>query len=313
MNMFLRRLLLCLAACSLPALPASADTTVRSLSQVRGAIKTADARAAFDREMSGAPAPDGFGQQLPGGFTKDFLALQLAPGRDPKRLVLAGAKPWPQRPGMYVGVVCLAASPGLAVEALRHPASDCKGFDDNAGNEIWFGVFERGADNVPRLVARTDAPVTVPTDWGTANNIDTPQAIGSEDGKGPAAGLPESWLRFDLAPYLLRDGDYAFGVRAGWFEGYAGGGASFEALYLFHIDGKSLRVVFAQPMMFNKMIAGDWHKDGTRSHDVSDGSNSLVILSSATDGFHNLQLCEKGGKSRQTFRWSGEMKFYQPE
>jgi hypothetical protein len=46
---------------------------------------------------------------------------------------------------------------------------------------------------------------------------------------------------------------------------------------------------------------------------VSDGSNSLVILSSATDGFHDLQLREKGGKSRQTFRWSGEMKFYQPE
>ena len=163
MNMFLCRLLLCLAACSLPALPASADTTVRSLSQVRGAIKTADARAAFDREMSGAPAPDGFGQQLPSGFTKDFLALQLAPGRDLKRLVLAGAKPWPQRSGMYVGAVCLAASPGLAVAVLRYPVRDCKGFDNNADNEIWFGVFERGADNVPRLVARIDtlAPLLV--------------------------------------------------------------------------------------------------------------------------------------------------------
>lgn len=313
MNMLLPRLWLCLAACSLSAMPASADTTVRSLSKVRGAIKTADARAAFDREMSGAPAPDGFGQQLPEGFTRDFLALQIAPGRDPNRVVLAGAKPWPQRPGMYVGVVCLGALPIYAAETPRHPAWDCKGSENNAGNEIWFGVFERDAGNVPRLVARTDVPVAVPTDWGSAGNIDVPPTIDSGDGNGAVVGLPQTWQRFDLAPYLLRDGDYAFGVRAGWFESYAGGGASFEALYLFQIDGKSLRVVFAQPMMFNQMLAGEWHKDGTRSHDVSSSSNSLVVLSSVTDGFHDLQLREKGGKSRQTFQWSEKMKFYQPQ
>ncbi|WP_061540416.1 hypothetical protein [Collimonas fungivorans] len=313
MNMLLPRLLLCLAVCSLSAMPACADTTVRSLSKVRGAIKTADARAAFDREMSGAPAPDGFGQQLPDGFTKDFLVLQLAPGRDPNRVVLAGAKPWPQRPGMYVGVVCLAASPGHTGTAQRYPVGDCAGFDEGRDNEIWFGVFERGADSVPRLVARTDAPVAVPTDWSTAGSIDVPPTIDSGDGKGAVVGLPQNWQRFDLAPYLLRDGDYAFGVRAGWFESYAGGGASFEALYLFHIEGKSLRVVFAQPMMFNQTLAGEWHKDGTRSHDVSEGSNSLVVLSGVTGGFHDLQLRERGGKSRQTFQWSEKMKFYEAQ
>jgi len=109
----------------------------------------------------------------------------------------------------------------------------------------------------------------------------------------------------------LRNGDTAFGVRAGWSEGYAGGGASFEALYLFHIDGKALRVVFAQPMMFNKMIAGDWHKDGTRSHDLTDGSNTLNVLPGTTAGYHDLQLRERNGKWRQTWRWSEASQAYQ--
>jgi hypothetical protein len=310
MNSHFKPLLLCAAVSLLPLLHANADTTVRSIDQVRGAIKNRDARAAFDREMSGAPLPDGLGVQLPPGFSKSLLAAQLAPGSDPARVVLAGAKPWPQRPGWYVAVVCLAASPAHAAQALQYQASSCDGFRDSQDNEIRFGVFERSGEAEPRLIARTEEAVTVPTDWGSTN-IDTPQAIGSEDGKGPATGLPDNWQRFDLAPYMLREGDYAFGVRAGWFEGYAGGGASFEALYLFHIDGKSLRVVFAQPMLFNKMIAGDWHKDGTRSHDVYYGSNALNVLPGMSHGFHDLQLREQHGKWRQTLRWSESMKAYE--
>jgi hypothetical protein len=312
MNRHLKHPLLCIAVSILAVAHANADTTVHSLDQVRGAIKTPDARAAFDREMSGAPAPDGFGVQLPPGFNKSLLAAQLAPESDPARVVLAGAKPWPQRPGWYVAVVCLAPAAEQAAQSLKESRSSCDGFRDSQDNEIRFGIFERIGDATPRLIARTDEAVAVPTDWGSTN-IDTPQAIGSEDGTGPATGLPDNWQRFDLAPYLLRDGDYAFGVRAGWFEGYAGGGASFEALYLFRVDGKSLRVVFSQPMLFDKMIAGDWHKDGTRSHDVSSGSNALNVLPSMHSGFHDLQLREQHGKWRQTFRWSESAKAYQAQ
>jgi len=124
--------------------------------------------------------------------------------------------------------------------------------------------------------------------------------------------MPSSWSRFDLAAYQLHTGEYAFGVRAGSSEGYAGGGADFEALYLFVIDGKSLRVVFAQPMAFDKMLAGEWHKDGTRSHDVSDAANALTILPSMTGGYHDLQLREKaGGKWRRRFKWSAAERRYQ--
>lgn len=292
------------------AMNAMADTTVKSLDRARGAIKSRDARAAFDREIGGAPVPDGFGTKLPEGFTKGMLAAQLAPGRDPALLILAGARAWPQRAGSYVAIVCFAAT---AAAASKPPGASaplqCDSYGGDARPEVWLGVYERGVDGVPHLVARTESAVTDPVDW-SSTNIDAPQSLDNDDGKTAAQAVPESWQRFDFARYLLREGEYAFGVRAGWSEGYAGGGASFEALYLFRIDGKSLRVVFAQPMMFSKMLAGDWHKDGTRDHEMSDGSNSLSVLPGTTAGYHDLQLREQGGKARQTFRWSTRARAY---
>lgn len=302
-----KALALCLPLCIGLGAPAAA-VTVHSLDQVRAAIKSPEGRAAFDQQISGAPQPDGFGTHLPAGFTKDQLLAQLAPGQDPKRLTLAGAKPWPQQPQEYVAIVCLAATAQQAHAELHYEASSCDGGDD-ATHDVWLGVFERDAQGAPRLVARTEAPVDTPVDWDDTD-IDSPQSIGSDPNTGRAQGMPQSWLRFDFAAYRLRDKDYAFGVRTGWSEGYAGGGASFEALYLFQVDGAKLRVVFAQPMMYTKMLAGDWHKDGTRDHIQTDGSNVLSVLAGASGGFHDLRLQERSGKWRRTFRWSpGEQRY----
>nr|WP_310143695.1 hypothetical protein [Burkholderia ambifaria] len=56
--------------------------------------------------------------------------------------------------------------------------------------------------------------------------------------------------------------------------------------------------------MFYRNIAGDWHRDGTRDHDITEGSNVLNVLLTWTEGFHDHQLRQLGGKWRQTFRWS---------
>ncbi|WZB61733.1 hypothetical protein WJ970_32995 [Achromobacter xylosoxidans] len=109
MRLRLAALLTAPFALALPAV--HAQTTVKSLDQVRDVIQTDAAKQMFDQQMSGKPAPDGFGTALPAGFTADFLLRQLAPGQPADRLVLAGAKPWPQRERAYVGVVCLAALP----------------------------------------------------------------------------------------------------------------------------------------------------------------------------------------------------------
>ncbi|KVH04299.1 MULTISPECIES: hypothetical protein [Burkholderia] len=296
---------------------AHAAGTAHSLDQVPGKFDSPDARAAYARDMSGAPEADGFGVHLPPGFTKEGLVAQLAPGQPLARVVLAGAKPWPQRPGAFVAIVCVAPTDESAREALRFRApTDCEGFERHAEADdqkelVWLGVFERGPDGVPRLVARTEQPLDQATDWSNTN-LDSPDYLEEAKPSGDRVLRPERWSRFDLAPYALRAGDAAFGVRAGWSIGYSGGGASFEALYLFRIDGKTLRVVFAQPMMFYRDIAGDWHRNGTRDHDITEGSNTLSVLSTSTDGFRDLQLRERGGKWRRTFRWSAADGAYQP-
>lgn len=292
---------------------ALADTTVHSLSGVRSAMQTTDAQKMFDHSMSGAPRPDGFGTKLPAGFTTAFLLEQLAPGQDARNVVLSGAKPWPLRPNSYVAMICLADNPELAASAVKYSPTSCDslGSDDTDPRHVWFGVFESAGAGAPRLVARTEAPVVTPTDWRDTN-IDLPVQLEAGDSGSEQEAMPSSWSRFDLAAYQLRTGEYAFGVRAGWSEGYAGGGADFEARYLFVIDGKALRVVFAQPMAFDKMLAGEWHKDGTRSHDESDAANALTVLPTMTGGYHDLQLREKArGKWRRTLKWSAAQQRYQ--
>lgn len=291
---------------------ALADETVHSIDGVRGALTSSDTRRMFDRSMSGKEEANGFGTTLPPGFTTALLIEQLAPGQDMRSVVLAGAKPWPLRPHSYVAVVCVADSPEQAVSARQYSKTSCDGVepDGSDAQQVWFGVFENTDGGTPRLVARTESPVATPTDWGNTN-IDMPDYLAERDARSAPEAKPASWTRFDLAAYQLRENEYAFGVRAGWSVGYAGGGADFEALYLFAIDGKTLRVVFAQPMAYDKMIAGDWHKDGTRSHDVYDAADALAILPSMTDGYHDLQVRGKsGGDWRRTFKWSEADKRY---
>lgn len=274
--------------------------TARSIDKVPGKLSTPEGRAVFDREIRGTPLPDGFGTQLPEGFTAAMLVHQLVPEADPGALILAGAKPWPGNPDKYVALVCMADSPEQATSARKYWAGECR----TESGAAWFGVFERHAGGEARLLARTAEPVTAPTNWSDSN-LDAPQDLGD-------AGSPGTWLRFDPASYRLNDSHATFGVRAGWSEGYAGGGASFEALYLFMQDGETLRVVFAAPMMYMKMIAGDWNKDGTRNHDVYDGSNVLVISGRATAGFKDIQLRERNGPWRRSYRWSEKDRAYAP-
>ena len=152
--------------------------------------------------------------------------------------------------------------------------------------------------------------MSVQTDWEDSN-IDPPIDLAMQDAGKPMLAAPQSWKRFDLARYQIRPDETAFGVRAGWSEGYSGGGADFEALYLFRIEGRALRVVFARPMAFYKMLAGDWNPDGTREHIESDASNTLSLLPGKTDGYFDIQLRQQKGVWKQTLKWSAARQRYE--
>jgi len=294
---------LCIAAVSLTQ-PSQAAGTAHSLSESSHVLATPEGQRLFDEGMNGTKT-DGLGTRLPPGFTKDQILQALAPQTDPRRGFLVGAKPWPQRPGTYVAIACLTTDAQVADMSVTSSSDVCSTWQQDAPVQAWIGVFDRDPrTQAPHLLARTLTPLDVPVDWS-----DTP--IDPPDGMGDTA-IPETWKSFDFAPYRLSAHDDAIGLRVGWDVGYAGGGASFEALYLLRMEGDALKVVFARPMAYTRNIAGDWHKDGTRDHDISDGANVLLVLKSATDGMNDLQLRERGGKWRQTFHWSAARQQYLP-
>lgn len=310
MRLRLAALLTAPFALALPAV--HAQTTVKSLDQVRDVIQTDAARQMFDQQMSGKPAPDGFGTALPAGFTADFLLRQLAPGQPADRLVLAGAKPWPQRERAYVGVVCLYGlgrsggavgqvfaqrMRGLVRQRRRSEVRVVRRIRNRGGRRARAGRAHRNPgvrrDRLGRLQYRS---AHRPGDAG----------------RGQAhAGRAAKLEALRPARYQIRPDETAFGVRAGWSEGYSGGGADFEALYLFRIEGRALRVVFAQPMAFYKMLAGDWNPDGTREHIESDASNTLSLLPGKTDGYFDIQLRQQKGVWKQTLKWSAARQRYE--
>ncbi|MGH7042975.1 MAG: hypothetical protein ACREFY_12700 [Acetobacteraceae bacterium] len=126
-----------------------------------------------------------------------------------------------------------------------------------------------------------------------------PAALG--DAKGDTIG-PDSFDRFDLAPYRIAPDQAAFGLRGAWAEGYSGGMASYGALYLFAISHGALCRVPAVPMSSNQDLAGEWHKNGTRDHQISQGANLLIISAHRTAGHFDLLLKSRDGRWHQTYR-----------
>ncbi|QEI04766.1 hypothetical protein FXN63_02115 [Pigmentiphaga aceris] len=294
--------LLCLLAL-MPAAPVLAQDTAKSLDKVPGLIKTPEGRATWDEQMLGKPAPDGLGVKLPVGLNRNELLDLLVPQQEFHRVSLVGAKPWPRRKDSYVVIVCTRAE---NEPAPREPECARQG-RDSAQPAVYVGVVELVQGSPPRLIAAS-GPVDRKTSWLNSDLPASPVAA-EDDPKGLIA--PERWQRFDLAPYLIRADTYAFGLRASWSEGYAGGGASFEALYLFAIQGDKLKVVMAEPMSAFQDIAGDWNPDQTRNHDIYEDAKILVVQSNrATDGYYDLVLKSRIEGTTQRLKWSQAAQTY---
>lgn len=76
------------------------------------------------------------------------------------------------------------------------------------------------------------------------------------------------------------------------------------ALYLFAVADGALKMVLAVPMSSYTDIAGDWHKDGTRKHDITQSANILIVSKHSTNGHFDLRLKSRTGHWQRHYQWS---------
>lgn len=281
--------------------------TVHSLDQVPAALKTPEAKAAFAQQIEGQPAPDGLGARLPPALSATQIESLLVPAGDTSPVSIVGARAMPGQASVYVAIVCMG---GQAPD----PSDDktCDQTDIGAPRpdmRVYVGLIQTIAGAPPRLLAKP-AQLDGRVDWQDTILGDAPD--GADDAGGGVL-TPDAITGFDLAPYVIAPGERAFGLLGEWNVGYAGGGAQYHALYLFAVEDGAVVQILATPMSFSKMLAGDWHKDGTRDHDLSEGANVLVVTKRMTNGRFDLLQKTRGGGASRLFKWSAAEKRYEPD
>lgn len=296
-----------------PSTARSQSADVRSLDAARPALRTPEARAAWDREMSGRTPPDLLGETRRAGLDEQRLRGALVPATERGHATLLGAKAWPRHPGRLVAIACVTD----AAPRFDH-GPDCSGVDDS--QRIYLGVLQVGDGGEVRTLARLgplaagQSGVLPPLRWNGRAGTDLPLALEGDRGDVPLATdvVPPHWERFDLADYRLSPDAPVFGLRGGWSEGYAGGGATFSALYLFELRGDALRPVFGAPISMFRNLAGDWNDDGTRQHHLEEAANVLLVRPQRHDGYPDLQVRRRGAKAGDTYRWNAASGRYAP-
>ena len=266
-----------LVALAFALVPAARSATVHSLGKVPGQLTTHQAKSYWAREMAGKKGPDGLGMRLPPGLTAARLIALILPAGDKAKPSLVGARAWPGGgKGRYVAIICTG---GAAFDPDDPVCAE--GADNAPPLQVYLAIVAMRPGAVPRLVARA-GPLAGKVDWGLTD-MPAPDDV---EGAKPVA--PQRFQRFDLGRYRIAPGQIAFGLRVGWTYGYSGGGAEYTALLLFAVEGAALRQVLAAPISAFRNIAGDWHPDGTRDHDISDEGSILIVSSNCTAGHFDL-------------------------
>ncbi len=248
--------------------------------------------------------PDLLGLHLPPGLAAPVIARLLLPADNTAPLNAVGARPLPGQPDRYIAIVCTGGDiptgkddPRCSQYAGAHPPL-----------HAYVGLIEAQPGRNPHLLARP-ASVDGMVDWRHTDLPTAPEALDDAHGDRIPAS---SWNRFDLAPYRIALGRTAFGLRGGWSDGFSGGMASYDALFLFAVRHGALREVLAVPMSSYQDLAGDWHKDGTRDHEISQGANILLVGTHRTDGHFDLLLKSRDGRHHRLYRWSAAAGAYRP-
>ncbi|MBE0097813.1 hypothetical protein [Citrobacter freundii] len=276
-------------------------TTVQNLDAVPGAIQHTEGKQIFAEQMAGATPAKGFGE-LPQGLSENQWIGWVAPNENPNNLILTGAKAWGKE-GKYIGIACFADNQADAGQAKKYADNTCpENYNNGRANKLYLGVFSWQNQQL-QPIARLEKPLNQISAWNKA----------AEKGSDDESVRPLAYYtKLDLAPYRIAPDTLAFGVRGGYSDAYSGGGAFYEVLELYTIKDSKIINVFSDLVYYYSDIAGDWNKDGTRQHDISESKYILKLRSAKTQGFYDLEVVNLQDKSSQIFHWSESLQQYVP-
>lgn len=276
-------------------------TTVQNLDAVPGVIQHTEGKQIFAEQMAGATPAKGFGE-LPQGLSENQWISWVAPNENPNNLILTGAKAWGKE-GKYIGIACFADNQADAGQAKKYADNTCpENYNNGRANKLYLGVFSWQNQQL-QPIARSEKPLNQISAWNKAAEKES-----DDESVRPLA----YYTKLDLAPYRIAPDTLAFGVRGGYSDAYSGGGAFYEVLELYTIKDSKIINVFSDLVYYYSDIAGDWNKDGTRQHDISESKYILKLRSAKTQGFYDLEVVNLQDKSSQIFHWSESLQQYVP-
>ncbi len=276
-------------------------TTVQNLDAVPGVIQHTEGKQIFAEQMAGATPAKGFGE-LPQGLSENQWIGWVAPNENPNNLILTGAKAWGKE-GKYIGIACFADNQADAGQAKKYADNTCpENYSNGRANKLYLGVFSWQNQQL-QPIARLEKPLNQISAWNKAAEKES-----DDESVRPLA----YYTKLDLAPYRIAPDTLAFGVRGGYSDAYSGGGAFYEVLELYTIKDSKIINVFSDLVYYYSDIAGDWNKDGTRQHDISESKYILKLRSAKTQGFYDLEVVNLQDKSSQIFHWSESLQQYVP-
>lgn len=289
-------------------IPASAKV-VHSLDQIPAQIHNEDGKSVFAQEMNG----DGFGS----GFWSTGTTLKpsdiikiIAPQDINDRWSLVGMKAWPGQKDRYIVVAC--STKATSDDNTTDQPNSC----ENPKNKIIVAVLDYDGSGLPTLAAKPYIEKMMTSDIiGRVENIkgDTFAKSAFYLKNNDDDIVVGNLLRLDFAHYQLNSQILAFGIRLGVSTGYSGGYVSDQSMTLFAIiEGKVCPVLKVNTYHFEN-IAGEWHEDGTRDHDISEKEYVLSILPHQTNGFSDIKRTQKGARNKKgkIYRWDSQKLSYQ--
>ncbi|MDM7199227.1 hypothetical protein QUH51_08070 [Citrobacter freundii] len=276
-------------------------TTVQNLDAVPGVIQHTEGKQIFAEQMAGATPAKGFGE-LPQGLSENQWIGWVAPNENPNKLILTGAKAWGKE-GKYIGIACFADNQADAGQAKKYADNTCpENYNNGRANKLYLGVFSWQNQQL-QPIARSEKPLNQISAWNKAAEKES-----DDESVRPLA----YYTKLDLAPYRIAPDTLAFGVRGGYSDAYSGGGAFYEVLELYTIKDSKIINVLSDLVYYYSDIAGDWNKDGTRQHDISESKYILKLRSAKTQGFYDLEVVNLQDRSSKIFHWSESLQQYVP-